>query len=607
MKLLVTDGLSDVSKKYAFRSMDHRLEQVAQADVVEGTCEWLALTKEYVDWNSQDPSAGGQLSLLLLEGKAGSGKSVLMRDIFRRAEQSKKGVCLGHFFDGSNGEALHVSSRGLYRSLLSQMLREVAPSMVVLELVEDWDTSEEECNNIVSLQARIEALAHHMKHSEPLHIYLDALNECDDGAAGDEACGSTGILKFIERLRKAAPSLKLCVSSRDRDDIGGRLMPTHTIRVDHKNRDDIKMYLETRLNPPGGPAYRAHLIRLLLKRSANMFQWVRIVVDRINRAGETEENILRLVNELPSKLGELYESMLGKLSPASHTEAMVLLRLIQVAMRPLKSKEVQSALKYAMGSKVAPPGESSGLFLQSFEDRIRNLCGGLAEFQLGETHDNDDNDDNDDDDASPAELVVQFTHQSVREFLNTHVWGEPNGRPLSSDPVSAITLAHVSVAGLCLRVAEDGDDEELFLPYAEQFWTAHARKGNEAIDGDFETFMTVAKCNTEGQEIFKRFVEAVNRSEGYYSNKADYPNTKLLREEENLLCLLAFEGCSLLVVRHVQSCPQVGACHQNAAVVEKAIFLAASRGWDQTVKVLLDSSSERELKLELNKVVPWPP
>lgn len=322
-----------------------------------------------------------------------------------------------------------------------------------------------------------------------------------------------------------------------------------------------------------------------------MFQWVVLVVRRINEMtnrGASEEEVMTEVGRLPKELEALYESFLMRIDSKKRSEAITLLQLVQVAMRPLKVSEIMSALEYANGTDDGRK-EYSPMTPQQLADRVQYLCQGLVETQTKV----------DTEYTYEEEVLVQLTHQSVREFL------EQRKQLDIHLPLQSVAQSHLRVARLCMRVVKLNDANSSFLSYASQFWTMHARKGDEAIDDSFEPPSFVTKCGRRSIiEQWKRCVVKQTRIT-FLENKEDFPNTRMLRAGEgSLLILLAFEGCKGLIIKHCRDCRKGHDCHRNPSVLEAAIFLAAFRGWSEVAKAIGQLAEQSSLKIDINKAYP---
>lgn len=99
-----------------FDGMRDRLYTVSPA--CANTCSWFLETEEYIRW--RDPASRAEHNgVLWIKGKAGTGKSTLMRYIHDQAyKKSKDRTTISFFFNARSPDALLKSTEGMYRSLL---------------------------------------------------------------------------------------------------------------------------------------------------------------------------------------------------------------------------------------------------------------------------------------------------------------------------------------------------------------------------------------------------------------------------------------------------------------------------------------------------------
>lgn len=598
--------LSGEAKKLGFPNMDRRMMELGQKKKAGGTCEWLFETSEFASWMAQDLSAK-RYPLLILEGKAGSGKSMVMHRLVEHAQiqdAERKDIQLSYFFDAKHGTLMQNSSQGLYRSLLAQLLEKSPPFPRTFDLVHQWSQSKDALDDPVILKDRLLSLLSFLDR-KTVCIYIDALDECDGQSVGD-------IFDFLNDLNgnegEDVPRAKLrvCLSTRRKADFGAAFSPTHVIKVDGKNQHDIISYLEENLPQMEDSGFRTELIRILFTRSSNMFQWVYLVVTRIRTGwhkGYKPEEIMKEVETLPPELWSLYKSLLEKLDMPRRKEAVALLQLVQVAVRPLKIDEVRSALEYALDAD-DESDRSNDTSSSLSESRLLALCPGLIETQVRRF-------------IKPTDLSVlvwpepepeyveetfiHFTHSSVRDFLKDTEWEEIN----ASDKMNANLRKQLDMAKLCMEVVDIRDEAASFLGYATQFWTLHAREGDNAIDETFEPPDFVTKCSLmESGSIVDQFVNSVRKNSKVNKsvNPQDIPNIRFLGRGENIFVLLAYEGCVRLLRRHVQECSHRDQCCENPAVVKQALCLAAQRGFTGIIKVIQDLLAQQSVHIDINKI-----
>lgn len=600
--------------------MNRRRLKLEQTQLTSGTCEWLFRHEKYKAWETSS-SSNSSTSVLLIEGKAGSGKSTLMHEAVARAEaihRDSKSICLSYFFDAAKDEGLstQISPQGLYRSMLSQLLKKAGRSPDVVAMIREWgpvkEASQKELEDVVILKAKISRLLATLR-GKTLRIFIDAIDECGKGKDGGTT-DTVDMLKYIQGLQGQETTVLVLLSIRDRAQFGSSLS-VPTIEMSHHNQQDIFKYLNDTLKYSGNLDVREQLIRTLLHRSSNVFLWAELVVESINlkaNSGLTDAELKQQIDQIPQELEGIYSKLLDDLESENRSEALILLQLVQVCMRPLDLLEIRSALEYARGTDNGP--NKLVMSEEQFEARIRRICRGFIEIQVSEDpyrrfrpygikglHTNQTPDDLcelPEPDAQPAlepKRLVKFTHESVRDFLDTYGWGKLDIEP---SPHSTALRAHLEVTILCMRTVGHASGETPFLPYASQFWTVHGRNANEAIDDGFEPPKFVTNCSYKTKGIISRYKKHSNDPYSLnYLQIADITKTGWLADNATMLMLLAFEGCGNLLARHGDLCTRKD-CRESSATVQDAFALALLRGWKAGVEAVRDVAQKRSIKLD---------
>ncbi|KAF5563845.1 ankyrin repeat [Fusarium napiforme] len=608
--------LKSWSERFRFPNMDHRhIELGSQKNkAISGTCEWLFDHDKYKAWESSD-SLDSSNSTLIIQGKAGSGKSTLMYEAATRGEAMPKTICLSYFFDAAKDEGLtiQISPQGLYRSLLSQILRKLPRSPEVVAIVREWgpvkEARQEGVEDVVILQHRITCLLATLR-GRTVRILIDAIDKC--GSGRDDGTDNTiDMLRYIQGLDGKGPKVLVLFSIRDRAQYGSYLSAP-TIEMSQHSQQDIHKYLNDELKYSKDPATREQIIRTLLRRSSNNFLWVKLVVGTLNEkadAGLADGKWRSEVDRLPKELGSLYGDLLNNLDSEDRAEALILLQLTQVRIRPLEVMEIHSALEYARGSDNKP--DKDGRSEEVFEAHIRRIGRGFIEIQVSEDphgHSRPWNVTDAQDSEDLCELaeeeiwippapkrLVQFTHDSVRDFLDRYVLIDHDIKPCEG---SSGHGAHFEVTKLCMRAAGHGSKQEPFLPYASHFWTVHARKANEAIEDDFQLPKFVTSCNYKTKGIVSRYKEhATEPYSLYYIPRMEIPNTGWLSDKATMLMLLAFEGCGALIRKHGEICTRKD-CRDDDSTIQDAFALALLRGWKAGVEAVRDVAQRRSVVLD---------
>lgn len=437
------------------------------------TGSWLTKCPIYQKWFNQECSPWNDQSFLWLKGKPGAGKSVLMKEAFRRAKMagSKSGVCTAAFFFNAKGEKLERTPTGMFQSLLYQLLpryRTYLPRFLKIweqkELISEYHSSKK-------WQWKAEELKHHFKDmimSQPTTravIFIDALDECLPESI-------RSLADYWQRLTDNAASrdvhLKVCMSSRHFPEVSVRRCPL--IKVEERNAMDISTYVDQQLKSTVGasePEWENTLKQKILDRSAGVFLWVVLVIDAILKAWDEGKGLswmLLQVDQIPEDLEQLFTQMFRNLDPDAKRQAMKVFQWALLAVRPLRLHEWHHILGFI--ESPVPSSLHQWRISENFtssdeqlEKRIISLTRGLLEvskkpivedpsgfgvetmsvwagagsmdFEHGETR------------------VVQVIHESVRDFfLKGQGFTKLNfDAPPINGPIAA---GHLSIMYTCL-------------------------------------------------------------------------------------------------------------------------------------------------------------
>jgi ABC-type molybdenum transport system ATPase subunit/photorepair protein PhrA len=85
------------------------------------TCRWLLRSEQYLNW-LDTIKIGEHHGFLWIKGKAGTGKSTLMKFALVNARKTMKDYIVLSFFFNARGEDIEKSTIGTCRSLLLQLL-----------------------------------------------------------------------------------------------------------------------------------------------------------------------------------------------------------------------------------------------------------------------------------------------------------------------------------------------------------------------------------------------------------------------------------------------------------------------------------------------------
>jgi hypothetical protein len=427
-----------------------------------GTCQWFLKTPEYLDWvasgdtvcdetegwnQSEDEEAwssvdedegfneigisGGTedsdgiedsdgsenyeskaraLRLLWILGKAGSGKSTLMKFLVDHARpetdredaaDSPPDLILTHFFN-ARGNELEKSSEGMYRTILVQMMRDLDYLSGSLSAsLRGWMPSAEASWPIPTL-IKLLGLAVQKLKGRQMILFVDALDECNDKEA------QAMVHHFEALIAEAALNgqiLRVCFASRPYPHISAdRASSYFTLDSSQEHEVDIKKYINSHLRI----GKRKDIKEKLLSNSKHVFLWVKLVVGMLNKeyvAGRPER-YHKWLDGQHGDLNKLYAEMLKRSNgfddddDGDDAQAQLLcFQWVLYSIDRLSAQEMWWGIQLGLDSDMDDVlGRNKKMTKSMFERYIIGISRGLLEIDphLGRVH---------------------FIHESAREFI----------------------------------------------------------------------------------------------------------------------------------------------------------------------------------------------
>jgi hypothetical protein len=384
---------TDFVEALAFDGMDSRYESIDPAHI--NTCQWLFQKPKHLQW--RDPEhLTSHSGFLWIKGKAGSGKSTLMKCAFEHAEANFPHDAIISFFFNARGQHLAKSVEGMYRSLLSQILRHFP------QLRPKFPT-----HSPVSVQQQgwaVPALRNHLYRAitslgqgEAITLYIDALDECDEDDVREA-------IEHFEELGSAALSrsvaLHICFASR----YYPRVSIQHCIDIhleeQFEHHQDIKKYINGKL-AIRDVTLKAQIASEIEARASGVFFWVVLVVRLINKRcdkGAIHSEISKILQEVPDKIQEVIGTVLH-----SPDEALLcIMRWMLFALHPLMLEELYFAVRTGTGELTSGIWDTSEVNRDNMEAFILASSRGLVEMK-----------------TNGSITRAQLVHESVREYLIT--------------------------------------------------------------------------------------------------------------------------------------------------------------------------------------------
>lgn len=314
----------------------------------------VALTRTFA-WLYQDPEPDQNWTnfrtwlthgneIYWITGKPGSGKSTLMKYIHGNLETQthivewSKGSRLitAGFYFWNSGVEIQMSTEGLLRSILFQILNEI-PQLIPDIFPERWETL-----NLFGFDSRPWTLAEYLRAfrylSNPKFSHLRIFLVIDglDEFFGDHS-ELIELIKGMVRCRH----IKICVASRPWVVFQDAFNKTPNLMLQDLNIADIRIYVRTRFDGSErflsiqrrDPSFAKDMFEEIASRSSGVFLWVRLVVQSLLQGMSNGDRIMdlrqRLV-DLPSDLEDLFRQILDSLEPRYKQHASELFQIHKI-------------------------------------------------------------------------------------------------------------------------------------------------------------------------------------------------------------------------------------------------------------------------------------
>ncbi|KAF8851240.1 hypothetical protein BDZ45DRAFT_767290 [Acephala macrosclerotiorum] len=415
---------SEIWESLSFPIMTDREDEIA--DVELETFDWIFKSprSENRPWDNFLEWLETGDWLYWISGKAGSGKSTLMKHLFnhtltRRALDLWGGdmalITAGFFFWYSGG-SLQKTQIGLLRSLLYQCLKNHRELITVVlsesarlkttDLTEDW--------TFPRLKRAFTRLIHQCIRPLKICIFVDGLDEYQ----GDHSEITQLFMEVTE-----SKNVKLCISSRPLLLFDKAFGGFPGLSLQNLTFDDINIYVKNHLGNKERmrelkneePELEARLTSEILHKAAGVFLWVKLVVHSLLEGlgnFDQGEDLERRLQELPNDLEDLHRHMLDRVKPAWYLEeGFRLILLVKHAHSPLTIRQLSFAEiwepDFAIRSEpLTFTKDKQEMMCVNMAGRIKSRCLGLLEISsMAKTN--------------LTDFKVQFLHKSVEDFLET--------------------------------------------------------------------------------------------------------------------------------------------------------------------------------------------
>jgi hypothetical protein len=413
-----------------------RLEEVSEAH--QSTFKRIFEPLEGKTWSSFTSWLTFGDGIYWINGKAGSGKSALMRYIYGHPKTQQElsewaaptGLSMAGFFFCNGGTKEQRSQLGLLRALLFEVL-DSSPDLIPVVLPWVWarrysqaldpltPQPPEKKLSLSNLMQAFTVLVQQTKVSLKLCLFIDGLDEYEGELEK--------IVTIFEGLSRS-PNVKICVSSQPLLVFDDAFSKFSGLKLRDLTLKDIKNYVNAELATSkryqqlaaDDPMSAAALEQEIVASADGVFLWVRLVVESLLSSfgnGNDLRDLQSRFRMLPTDLEKLYHYLLmNKIDPVYMDDASKMFKIMRAA-----SDSELSILAFALTDECyfekAKNGplrpwkeEEISSACQKMKDRMKARCAGLIEVSgtVAETLY---------DSTSKANGKVQYLHRTVKDFL----------------------------------------------------------------------------------------------------------------------------------------------------------------------------------------------
>jgi ankyrin repeat protein len=448
----------------AFKTSAYEMFKNINPDRVEGTCEWVLKSPEYLRWWNTTSN-----DLLWISADPGCGKSVLARSLIDEVfASSDPNVSIVYFFFKDNDEqnnlatALCAVLHQLF-TLQPQLLQHALPF---------WERNREKLQHEIEDLWRILMAATSDPACGNTICVFDALDECRDQYPRQDQKQLIEKLREFHDQRPASRRnwLKFLVTSRPYDDIQDHFRPVTDcfpqihLRGEEENdqiHEEINLVVKVSVAELGQnlgleTGTQQRLEKELCEMKHRTYLWLYLAIDDIKR---TLKNSLRPDREpippLPKNVPEAFERILDRAPSDQRAKVETILRIIVGARRPLTIREMAMALGVAT-TPDADTAKEACLSPKGLDKKIRQLCGLFVFIK---------------------ESKIYLIHQTAREFLISNHDKSASLRWHLEPSKTEVQMAEICVKYLLMDdlVSDDGVSVRSLLDYSAENWADHFR------------------------------------------------------------------------------------------------------------------------------------
>ncbi|RYP63005.1 hypothetical protein DL771_009490 [Monosporascus sp. 5C6A] len=452
-----------------------RIERT-KGGLYEAASSWILAHPSYHQWRHDETK------LLWIKGGAGKGKTMLLVAITRELRSCTKldkpgaDSFLSFFFCQNTDDRLN-NAVAILKGLIYLLL--VQDGSLISYLKDHYDRMGKEVFDVTSNTNAFDVLSNvfgrMIQHprSETVYLAVDALDESEDGLPD--------LLGLVRESTLQEGRLKWIVTSRNRVDIDKHLAldnPAAKLSLEINSEAvsrAIEGYIDHKISQVpyliSNPRRQATVRQKLLDKADGTFLWVDLILrtiggnDSVDGVGALGDDIVRIVDEIPSGLPPLYDRMMrniGMSTSAYEAPCLAVLSITTLAYRPLHLLELRmlTGLEQHDTADLERIVDMCGSFLTLADSRIYPIHQSAKDYLVSE--------------AAVGKIFPSGTHSVHRSIVDRSV--AAMGKVLSRDIYGLVhpgTLIH-EVMG------PPAQDPLLGVGYSCAYWIDHVCKADQS-------------------------------------------------------------------------------------------------------------------------------
>ena len=439
---------------------------ILRGRAMSGTCQWITHRKDFLEW-FQGRGASVSPSIFWLIGLPAMGKTVLASHVidyilFNGANRD----CQYHFF--SAGHQNKRTAAYCLRSIASQLAfanEEFRGKLLSLHEESGVSFSSQDQIFTTIWEKIFEGIIFKMK-TEPLYWVLDALDEADVPST---------LISSLTKIRSLTP-IKIFITSRPIRIPSGDATCGSSIKTCFLSEDDtlgdIRAYVRSAVRealPDDEQKIQDDIMEQVLSKAGGSFLWVKLALDTLHDNWHTQDDIRKVLTEMPKGMEYLYTRMIEKIesqSPRLQLMAKRILTWAACCWRPLGIAELQAALEPEFTGFIRLQEtivQICGNFISVDSDKVSLIHMTARQFLLSGRN------------GVPAFIDSENGHEHIATVCLTHLSDEKWKRIFKIIENSTITAAGTIPKKNRLLLAEKGNP---FLGYSVCYYAYHVSKSS---------------------------------------------------------------------------------------------------------------------------------